>query len=81
MILPTKHIKVERSLVGIGHELLKLLHNDRSISDLWDEFRSEFNQYFPKSPVNYEWFVITLDFLFVMGALQFENGVIKRRIK
>jgi hypothetical protein len=77
MILPTKHIKPERALIGIGAELLQILEKEQTVSGLWDTFRrSRANSNIAQ--IGYDWFVLALDFLFIVDAIRFSKGVIKR---
>ena len=39
MILPTKHIRTERALIGIGAEILALMQKPKTVSGLWDDLR------------------------------------------
>ena len=78
MILPTKHIRGDRALIGVGGELLRLLQQPMTVSRLWDEVRAARATYAPSSPVSYDWFVLALDLLFMMGAVNLERGVLHR---
>ena len=80
MILPTNHIKADRALLGIGGELLPLVNRGKTVSALWDDFRKNRQQYAPNAPLSYDWFILALDFLFVIGVVQYERGVIRRAI-
>lgn len=78
MILPTKHIRSDRALIGVGGELLRLLKQPMTVSRLWDEVRTARAAYAPSSPMSYEWFVLSLDLLFMIGAVNFDRGVLHR---
>lgn len=78
MILPTKHVRGDRALIGVGGELLRNLRQPMTVSRLWDEVRSARATYAPQSPIGYEWFVLALDLLFLMGAVELNHGVLKR---
>jgi hypothetical protein len=78
MILPTKHIRPDRALLAIGGELLACLREPMTVSRLWDEIRTHRGQTSEPAPINYDWFVLALDLLFLVGALEFERGVIRR---
>lgn len=81
MILPTKHIKTDRSLIGLGAVVLQILIEPMTVSALWNAFRSRRTAEQPKSPINYKWFILTLDFLFIIGAIEFKRGTIRKRTK
>lgn len=77
MILPTKHIRIERSLLGVGADLLRLLHEERSVSSLWVALvkqRSASN--LPR--VSFDWFVLALDFLYAANAIELHDGRLRR---
>jgi hypothetical protein len=78
MILPTKHVRGDRALIGVGGEILRTLRQPMTVSRLWDEVRSARAAYVPQSPIGYEWFVLALDLLFLMGAVEADHGVLKR---
>ena len=78
MILPTKHIRPERALIGVGAEMLDLLTRPMTVSSLWAEVRGRRTLHTPHAPTDYEWFVLALDLLYLMGAVDFERGLVRR---
>ena len=78
MILPTKRIAEERSLLGIGGQILRLLDEPKTVSRLWDEFKAGTQKDSAASQVTYDWFVLSLDLLFILGAICLERGLVKR---
>jgi hypothetical protein len=78
MILPTKHIKPDRALLGIGSELLPLISRGKTVSALWDDLRTTRQKYAPHTPLSYDWFILALDLLFVIGVVQYERGIVRR---
>lgn len=77
MIVPTKHIPSERALLSLGARILKSLATPRTVSYLWDEIRRSQEGRLAR-PISYNWFVLALDLLFALGAIQFEDGLIAR---
>lgn len=73
MILPTKHIQTKRSLIGMGAEILTMVDKPYNVSSLWYKVK--------KLPEvrTFETFVTVLDFLFVLGAIGFEDGFINKK--
>jgi hypothetical protein len=71
VILPTKGISPDRALLSIGACVLRLLPEPKTVSRLWKEFlESE-----PCRPqVNFDWFILSLDLLYAMGAIELERG-------
>lgn len=78
MILPTKHVRTERALIGIGGELLELLREPMTVSRLWNEVRERRTVAAPTAPIDYDWFVLALDFLFLVGAVESRRGLVVR---
>lgn len=76
MILPSKHLPVERALITVGASILNLLKEPQSVSRLWDTVKSEYND--NSVPITFDWFILALDFLAIMGVINFENERIKR---
>lgn len=73
MILPTKHIPTDKSLLGSGATLLRLLAKDRTVTDLWERARRA------RAVTNYQRFLLSLDFLYTVGAIELQGGFIRRR--
>ena len=73
MILPDKHIKLSESILGLGGVLVKLLNHDYFVDELWKKFEKINNS--PEMPTNhtYDNFLLTLDFLFLIGAVNVNN--------
>lgn len=78
MILPTKHLSEERSLLRIGAEILLLLDNESTVSRLWADFQVYRRDDLKILPVTYDWFVLALDLLIVLDAIRFDSGKIVR---
>lgn len=78
MILPTKHIKPDRALLSVGAEMLQSLREPMTVSRLWDEVRRARADRAVSAPVNYDWYVLALDLLFLLGAVEFEQGLITK---
>lgn len=72
MILPTKHIAVEDSLLGAGAIILQELARPQTVSRLWDRLRTN------PTINNFNRFSLALDFLFAIGAIELSNDLIKR---
>ncbi len=75
MILPTKHIKLSNSLLGVGAILLKNIESERTVSSLWLRTRQ-----LPEI-TTFERFTLGVDFLFMIGAVEFQDGLLRRIVK
>jgi hypothetical protein len=78
MILPTKHIRPDRALLGVGGNLLVHMREPTTVSRLWDEVRMHRDEPNQPSPINYDWFVLALDLLFLIGAVEFDRGLLRK---
>ncbi len=80
MILPSKHLPYDRALLTIGCRILKLLSHPKTVSALWatlnkDDMPSK--QSLPR--MGYDWFVLSLDLLYLFEAIDVVDGLISRR--
>jgi len=78
MILPTKHVRPDRALIGVGAEVLDILKRPMTMSRLWDEVRGRRTLHAPNAPIDYQWFVLSLDLLYTIGGLDFDRGLVRR---
>ncbi len=76
MILPTKHIRPDRSLLGVGAQVLQILDSPMTMSKLWDEFRTRRSSPGPDAPITYRWFVLAVDLLYIIKALELNRGLL-----
>lgn len=72
MILPDKNIKLEYSLLNCGAILLAEISEPHTISLLWDKVKKH------EALVNYEKFLLTLDYLYLINAITLKDGLIVR---
>jgi hypothetical protein len=78
MILPTKRLSVGRSILAIGAELLRLLNEPKTVSRLWDELQHSLAERHGKTTITYDWFVLALDLLYMINAVNYERGRIHK---
>ena len=72
MILPTKHIAQSEALLGVGATILAHMTGPRTVSSLWDDLRAEPNV------GTFERFVLASNLLFLIGAIEIEDGLLIR---
>jgi len=72
MILPTKGITPDRALLSLGGEVLQLLTEPRTVSRLWADLMARSRC----SRLTFDWFVLTLDLLYMMGLIAYQEGLI-----
>ena len=75
MILPTKHVTVEDSLIGLGALLLSHLDQPTTVSSLWEKARR-----LPEI-ATFERFTLSLDLLYIMNIIEFQDDKIRRIAK
>ena len=78
MILPTKRMAVETSLLGVGADVLGLLGRPKTVSRLWDDMKALRETHSPASPLNYDWFVLALDMLYALGTIELNDGELSK---
>lgn len=71
MILPTKHIKLSNSLLNVGAEILKYLEESQTVTSLWNKARTV------SHVKTFERFTLGLDLLFILGMVDFEDGLVR----
>lgn len=79
MVLPTKRLHQDRALLSVGGGILRLLDEPKTVSRLWAEV-SATRSSIPNSPtITYDWFILALDLLFAMNAINHERGLLSIR--
>ena len=73
MILPTKHVTISQSLLGLGGTVLRELHRPSTPSHLWERVRL-----LDEVP-SYNRFLLALDLLYACDAVEMSGGFLKRR--
>ena len=72
MIMPNKNITLRYSLLYCGALILSELKDTDTVSSLREKTKNL------ESLSNYEKFILTLDYLFVIGAITLRDGLIAR---
>ncbi len=75
MILPTKHIAPPFSILGIGGNILKKMTHSQSVTELWEKTKEE------DGVISFERFTLGLSFLFSIGVIEFDQGLLVRSNK
>ena len=72
MIMPNKNITVRYSLLHCGALILAELRDSDTVSSLREKTQNQ------EVLSSYEKFILTLDYLFVIGAIALRDGLIVR---
>lgn len=75
MILPSKHLKLSNSLLNVGAMLLNSIEGKYTVTLLWDKTRI-----LPEVKT-FERFTLCLDMLYILGLIDFREGLIVRVTK
>ena len=79
MILPSKHLKPDRALLTVGADILLLLNKRPcTVSKLWDDLREQQSQKSVETKIAFDLFILALFLLYILGAITFEDGILKR---
>lgn len=73
MILPTKHLPLEKSALGSGALILRALSRPLTVSELWHRTRGT------QGVATFDQLVLGLDFLYALSAIDIADGRIVRR--
>lgn len=80
MILPSKHLPQDRALLTVGARILQRLSRPKTVSALWEEMpRQNSRTVKGTSPLRYDGFVLALDLLFAIGAIELHEGLLSRK--
>ena len=83
MILPTKGITPDRSILGVGGDILGLMREEPvGATTLWEWYVKYRRRRGFDAPVTFDWFVMALDFLFMIGAVGLDDRerLVKRHV-
>ena len=78
MILPSKHISQNRALLTIGAKILQQLSRPVTISALWEQMSRSPRERTEPPVLRYRTFVLALDLLFMMNAIELREGLVIR---
>jgi hypothetical protein len=80
MILPTKRLSIESSLLGLGADVLRVLSEPKSVSRVWEELKDIRQSVNDRGErITFEWFVLALDLLFLAEVISLDGGILSRR--
>jgi hypothetical protein len=79
MILPSKHLDQDRALLTVGAQILSSLKQPQTVSALWEQVsREAAAPRGTRKTLRYDAFVLALDLLFLMDAIQLDEGLVRR---
>jgi hypothetical protein len=81
LILPTKRLPEDRALLAIGADVLSILSRPQTVSKVWEEMKRGRMARNTSTPLPFDWFVLSLSFLFSIGAVDLRDGRLHRVVK
>ncbi len=75
MILPSKHLSQDRALLSVGAKILQQVQKPKTVSAIWENF-SKTGDKFTGSNIDYNSFILAMDLLYAMNAIDMEDGII-----
>ncbi len=78
MILPTKHMRTQRTLLGVGAEVIALLDQPKTVSRVWADLKKKRGEEDLK--LSFDWFVLSLDLLFSIDAVELNRGRLQLKV-
>jgi hypothetical protein len=78
MILPTKRLPLDKSLLGVGARILSTLDRPKTVSRIWDDLSKTADLSGKSRRLSYDWFVLGLDLLYSTGAIEERAGVLRK---
>ena len=77
MLMPTKHLSLENSLIGVGAQVLELLPTEKTVSRLFFDLQT-LREEREMSTIQFGWYLLALDFLYVLGAVRLQDGLLRK---
>lgn len=77
MLMPTKHIKTENALVGVGGDVLAQLDKPKTVSRLFFDLQ-KLREESELPTLQFDWFLLALDFLYAVDAITLDAGLIRK---
>jgi len=75
MILPTKHLRSEASLIYVGGIIQSLIKSTNlSVDQLWHGTKKEYMKHSQDFEITYDWFILALTLLYSINAIAFIDG-------
>ena len=75
MILPSRSVREEQSLLGIGAVALGHLGRPQTVTGLWEKMRDG------NAVLAYGRFVLALDMLYIAGAVELSGNMISKKTR
>jgi hypothetical protein len=79
LILPTKYLLPQDSLLFIGGQILRIIGGEtKTVSRTWAELTQARRESGYSMP-SFDWYILALDLLYMLQILDFSDGRLSRR--
>lgn len=65
---------------SVGADILAQLREPRTVSELWECVRETRNSKAGAAPISFDWFILALNLLYAVTAIEYSNGVVRREV-
>lgn len=79
MILPGKHLRHDRALLGVGGDILAQLDGPKTVSELWERMQLARGESSPS--ITFDWFILSLSFLYSIAAVEYDRGIVTVKVR
>jgi len=69
MILPTKGISADRSLLAIGEAIIADMEQPKSVTEAWEDFQADWQRRRIAERVNFDWFSLAISMIYALGLV------------
>ena len=78
MILPSKHIKLCESLIGLSSFLFELLISRMTVDELWGKFNKKIDAGEFPTKHSFDNFILAIDLLYILQKVELIENKIQR---
>jgi hypothetical protein len=79
VIVPSKYLPPGRDLLSVGARIIEQLDEPLTVSELWERIRRSAAG--AHLDTGYQWFVLGLSFAYAIRAVNYDRGVVSRRLE
>jgi hypothetical protein len=79
VIGPTKGVVPQRALLAVGAQVLRVLDQPMTISQVWTQVRNWRKEHRHHAPLPFWWFVLALDLLYALDLIEPDHDLLTRR--
>src|SRR5690606_40698804 len=79
VITPTKGVVPQRALLTVGAQILQVLDQPLTVSQLWARVEQWRHDHRHHAPMPFWWFVLAMDVLYALGLIELDRELVTRR--